>query len=84
MKITVNGVFDPNENEIISKLLKTKILSAHHSHPIDKIKIEIFTDKEKIMVELGRDSQNKTEYWVFYNDTSREIGRIETEYFDRY
>ena len=63
IKIKINDEFHPNKNEIIYELLKTRNLSAHHSHPTDKIKIEIITNKDIIKIELGRDSENKNEYY---------------------
>jgi hypothetical protein len=71
-------------DRIIHELKQTRIVSAHHSHPTKTIIIEIKTDTDSKIIKLGRDSQTFKEYWVFTDGSSREIGRINTDYFDNY
>jgi hypothetical protein len=61
-----------------------KIVSAHHSHPTEKIVIEIIAQHKTYNFELRRDSKIENEYWVYHSDKSREIGRIRTRIFGSY
>ena len=74
--------------KIISSLKEIAPYSAHHSHPTTRIRVDIHTDARDITLELGRDSGNPKEYWVFYSEYSvtsnNEIGRITTSAFDDY
>jgi len=79
-------VRDPQK--LISALREVRPYEAHHSHPTKRIPVLIRTDERDLRLELGRDSDNPEEYWVFsvgqdaISDT--EIGRITTAAFDEY
>ena len=77
-------VHDPEK--LISALREIRPYEAHHSHPTKRINVLIRTDERDLRLELGRDSDNPEEYWVFslglVSDT--EIGRITTTAFDEY
>ena len=79
-------VRDPNK--MISSLKKIAPYWAHHSHPTTRIRVDIRSDARDLTLELGRDSDNPQEYWVFSLDHSvtseNEIGRITTSAFDEY
>jgi hypothetical protein len=74
--------------KIISSLKEIAPYWAHHSHPTTRIRVDIDSDARDLTLELGRDSGNPQEYWVFYSGHSvtsnNEIGRITTSAFDEY
>lgn len=74
--------------KIISSLKEIAPYWAHHSSPTTRIRVDIHSDMRDLTLELGRDSGNPQEYWVFYLGHSvtsdNEIGRITTSAFDEY
>lgn len=52
---------------------------AHHSHPTKRIRVDIRTDVRDLRLELGRDSENLQEYWVFYPELDREGGTMDVK-----
>ena len=83
-EIKINGEKIENKFIVLKELKKVKIVSAHHSHPTEKIAIEIIAQSKTYNFELRSDSKIKNEYWVYHSDKSREIGRIRTRIFDSY
>jgi hypothetical protein len=79
-------VRDPDK--MISSLRKIAPYWAHHSHPTTKIRVDVRGSVRDLTLELGRDSDDPQEYWVFYSQHSvtanNEIGRITTSAFDEY
>lgn len=77
-----------DSEKLISALKGIKPYWAHHSHPTKRIRVLIRSDEKYLTLELGRDSDNPQEYWVFslaHDVTSNnEIGRITTAAFDDY
>lgn len=77
-----------NSHKLISALKQIEPYWAHHSHPTKRIRILIRTDEGDLRLELGRDSDNPQEYWVFSLEhevsSNNEIGRITTAAFDEY
>ena len=75
-------------DKMISALKEIAPYSAHHSHPTKRIRVDIRRDEKDLTLELGRDSDNPQEYWIFYLQHSvtsdNEIGRITTSAFDEY
>jgi hypothetical protein len=73
---------------VISALKEITPYWAHHSHPTTRIRVDIRSDTGGLTLELGRDSDNPQEYWVFYPEhgvtSNTEIGRITTAAFDEY
>jgi hypothetical protein len=61
---------------------------AHHSHPTKRISVEVCAKSPRLLLSLGRDSDDTQEYWVFWPKycvtTYNEIGRIRTPLFDSY
>jgi hypothetical protein len=85
--VSIDGHPVQNSDQILNMLRGLRDLPAHHSHPTKRIRIDINGSKHLIL-ELGRDSDNPQEYWVFYPrhliTRSNEIGRIITPLFDAY
>jgi hypothetical protein len=79
-------IADPDE--VVSALKGIASYWAHHSHPTTRIRVEILGDHGHLTLELGRDSGNPQEYWVFLSEhrvtSGNEIGRITTSVFDKY
>jgi len=77
-----------DSDRIISALKQIAPYWAHHSHPTKRIRVDIRSDTSGLTLELGRDSDNPQEYWVFYSESgvtsNNEIGRITTPVFDGY
>ena len=86
--VYVNHQQVPDYEKIIASLKEIGPYPAHHSHPTKRIRVDIHTDARDVTLELGRDSGNPKEYWVFYSGNSvtsqNEIGRITTSAFDEY
>jgi hypothetical protein len=79
-------VSDPDK--LISSLKEIAPYWAHHSHPTIRIRVDVRSNVGDLTLELGRDSDNPQEYWVFYSEHSvtsdNELGRITTSAFDEY
>lgn len=75
-------------NKVISELKKVAPMAGHGSHATKRVVIEVVSGNETLILELGRDSSNDQEYWVFYPKyrytSSNEFGRIITDIFDDY
>ena len=86
--VYVNHEQVADSDKIISALKGIAPYSAHHSHPTKRIHVVIRSAVRDLTLELGRDSDNAQEYWVFYLEHSAiensEIGRITTPAFDEY
>jgi hypothetical protein len=77
-----------DSDKMISSLKEIAPYWAQHSHPTTRIRVDIRSDVRDLTLELGRDSDNPQEYWVFSSEHSvtsdNEIGRITTSAFDGY
>ena len=77
-----------NKDQIIAELVKVASIPAHHSHSTNRFRINVKDGNEGLIIELGRDSSRKQEYWVYYlgygHTYVNEIGRITTSLFDEY
>jgi hypothetical protein len=87
-RILIDGKTVPSSKEVLSVLKTVESLPAHHSHPTKRINIDIFDHAPRLVLSLGRDSDDQREYWVFYPKyfitANSEIGRIKTPLFDAY
>ena len=87
-QVYVNEQEARDPDKMISSLKQVAPYWAHHSHPTKRIRVDIRTAARDLTLELGRDSDNPQEYWVFYVDdgiaSQNEIGRITTPAFDAY
>ena len=84
--VYVNDREAPDPDKLISALKTMKPYWAHHSHPTKRIRVLIKSDEKHLTLELGRDSDNRQEYWIFGEGltSNNEIGRITTPAFDEY
>src|SRR5947209_1693963 len=62
--ILVNGKQVCNSADVLATLKRMSDLPAHHSSPTRRIRVDIRRTKH-IVLDLGRDSSNPREYWVF-------------------
>jgi hypothetical protein len=85
--VSINGQRVENADEIVTALQSLSDLPAHHSHPVKTMTVEI-SDRTRLLLWLGRDSDNPREYWVYYPKhlitRNNEVGRIITPLFDAY
>ncbi len=86
--VIINGKTVDNPSDVISNLKSLAKMQAHHSHPTQRIRIKVLSSDYSLTLELGRDSDMPSEYWVFYpgyrHSRLNEIGRINTTIFDKY
>jgi hypothetical protein len=86
--VLVNGRRAANGSEILLALQRISRHGAHHSHPTNRMRLEIDGASSRLSLEFGRDSARPQEYWVFEPagiiTNGNEIGRITTHLFDDY
>lgn len=86
--VSLNGELVANPNEMVAALKKVVPLQAHHTTITKKLRLEILSNDNILIVELGRDEGIPQEYWVFYPKYRwrlySEVGRIVTDVFDDY
>lgn len=84
--VVVNGVTLANGDQVLAALKDLASLPAHHSHPVQTLVLDIHSSRGELRLNLGRDSGDKHEYWVFspayWFTTRNEIGRLRTPIFD--
>jgi hypothetical protein len=87
-RVSIDDAPAQNTNEVLSALKTLDRLPVHHSNPTKKIKIEVSSQGDSLVLLLARDSGDPREYWVFYPKyfitRSNEIGRIKTPLLDAY
>jgi hypothetical protein len=83
VRIQVNGQRVPNAASFVDVLKRVAHVGAHHSHPLEPIRVEIADGSKVLSLVLARDSQVPTEYWVLVPDAvhqerslGREAGRL--------
>jgi hypothetical protein len=85
--VSVNGGTVGDKNALIRALRETNSISSHHSHPTTEYRVTLSTSRGSLYLRLCRDSDNPTEYWVFYPGfhvtESNEVGRTFTDVLDR-
>ena len=80
IELKINGIQIINNDSIISDIKSIHKMAYHHSHPINKIKVEIISNKKKLDFYIGQDSFNNDEFWVRLNKSDLEdIGRFESK-----
>jgi hypothetical protein len=81
VKVIFNGkLLDTvKTKEVVTALMTIDNINAHHSHPLHVKPIQLISLKDTLNLEIGQDSDDSTEYWIFSgkNETN-EIGRIRT------
>jgi hypothetical protein len=84
--VTVEGMAVTDARPVIAALRQMSSRLAHHSHPEKVIHVTVTEGGQTLRLNLGRDSERPTEYWVFYpyyrHTSMNEIGRITTNVFD--
>jgi hypothetical protein len=88
MVIMINDKPVKNPGLIIAELSKVASLPAHHTRYTKKFRVEVVSHDRSLTIELGRDSNNTQEYWLFYPGyhytSNNEFGRIITTTFNDY
>lgn len=64
-KIYVDGNATERSKDIIMTLLTLRKRAPHHSHPNESFQVVVENGEEQLRLVLGRDSDIKTEYWVY-------------------
>lgn len=86
--IYIDGRPAAESMQALAALESMRQVEGHHSHPMNKILVELRSGSDKLLLVLGRDSDFPQEYWIFYpryrSSNSNEIGRITTPAFDGY
>lgn len=88
IQVKMNDELLPYEQSelVLNELKKVESIMAHHSHPTDRLTIDLIRNDETFPLRIERDSGIPTEYWVFSDKykvtSSNEIGRLQTEIFD--
>lgn len=84
--VTINETNPGNPKQVVAELKKVGNIMAQHSHPTNMIRVEIHSSNGDLILDLGRDSDDSNEYWVFNPsfDKMNEIGRIRTPIFSNY
>jgi hypothetical protein len=87
-EVTVNGQPARHPVRILGAIRSLHQVLGHHSSPTTAIDVTVRCHQGSVTLELGRDSQDPQEYWVYYpahhNSAHNELGRIETSLFDGY
>ena len=66
--IYVDGQVVAHPDDVIMTLLTLRKSAPHHSHPDAAFQVKVRTGEEQLKLVLGRDSDIKTEYWVYLVD----------------
>jgi len=86
--VKVENEIMPDPKPIIEQLRQVSTYAAHHTHTDKVIHVIIEAKGQTLALDLGRDSGQPNEYWVFYPcyrfTSMNEIGRITTNLFDSY
>ena len=87
--VLVDGKTVHNPDAVVAAVGQVEYYWAHHSHPTKRICVALQNGDSRLALELGRDSGDPKEYWVFcpacaITGPNNEIGRITTPLFDEY
>ncbi len=86
--VTVDGRPIMNEGTIVADLKAVHYALGHHSHPTKTLRVSVDEGGKTLELNLGRDSQEPQEYWVYVTNSrfraGSEIGRIVTSALDGY
>jgi len=84
--VTANGVPISYPSALLTAIQTAAPVVGHHSHPTSTIHVRVEANGQTMKFNLGRDSQDPHEYWVFYPkypvSSMNEIGRITTDALD--
>jgi hypothetical protein len=85
--VIADGTTPARNRELLDDLAGISWVFGHKSHAGRRFRVLVRSGEEELELELGRDSQIPTEYWVYFPDWSwfadyNEIGRIRTSLLD--
>jgi uncharacterized membrane protein len=63
--VSINSTPVENRDEVLNTLRTFHGLPAHHSHPTHTIDVEIADPPRQLSLQVARDSENPSEYWIF-------------------
>ena len=85
LSVLINGRPTAYSAELTDSLRRMSDPTGHHSHPTERFHVQIATARSSLTLELGRDSQDAREFWVFYPGFKRtrlnEVGHAFTDVF---
>lgn len=87
-KVFIDGNPVQSPQRIIEDLGSIRPHRAHHSHPEERFVVRVVSQTNSVVLELGRDSEIRTEYWVFnpklsvFEDSI--IGSFQTDALSKY
>ena len=83
LSVSVNGVQMAFPANLLQALREMRDPIGHHSHPTDRFRVRITTTNSSLTLDLGRDSHNPNEFWVFYpgfhSTELNDVGRVFTD-----
>jgi len=86
LKINGKEIDSINRRLVLYELRRMNKKMAHGSHTVNNIVLEVYTQRDTLKLEIGRDSQIENEYWIFwdrYHSTAKnEFARVRTELFE--
>jgi len=87
-QMSVNGRRVENPSILVAPLRLVDHVAAHHSHPLEPIRIDLGSRNTKTYVVIARDAERPTEFWAFLPGRGRadrpgqEAGRIVSKDLD--
>jgi len=77
-QVLVNGLPAAHPAALMADVRQVDWRIAHHTHPMEAVRIDITTTTGRIVLTLRRDSGVPDEFWVFdeRRATQNEIGRV--------
>lgn len=89
VSVSIDGTRMSDATALVGALRKMhEPLIGHHSHPTKRYQVVLDTPRGYLTLDLGRDSGDPHEYWVFYPGfhatTSNAIGHAITDAIDQY
>ena len=86
--VSVDGTQMNDATALVGALRAMHGTIGHHSHPTRKYHVVLNTERGDLRLELGRDSGDPHEYWVFYSGfhatRSNAVGHAFTDALDKY
>lgn len=84
--VTANGSVVSQKDDLVRALRDMHAIPGHHSHPTMNFQISLNTSAGQLQLDLGKDSKNPHEYWVYYREynstETNEVARIFTGALD--
>jgi hypothetical protein len=90
-QVRLNGTPVESPAPLLASLGEVSHASAHHSHPLTPIRIDLIDASGEVQVIVARDSQRPNEFWAFWPDgrvagdhLGQEAGRIDSAELDAF